>query len=125
VSWQILTPEPFLLEFVPPMTNKAAGLRVLCKALRHDGDDDDDDDDDDHGVELSDVLAFGDGTNDVEMLASVGEGVCMANGGEAARAAATRISRWAHHEDAVAHELAAICGWPDDISSISRPTPPS
>lgn len=33
-----------------------------------------------YGIEISEVMAFGDGHNDVEMLSFVGIGVCMANG---------------------------------------------
>ena len=85
-----------LLEFVPPQTDKASGLAKLCESL---------------GIGPESSLCFGDGGNDVEMLAFAGLGVAMGNAGNAAKRAATRISQWAHYEDAVAQEIAAISGW--------------
>lgn len=90
-------PEVMLLEFVPPHTNKASALARLCESMP--------------GVEQEHTLCFGDGGNDVEMLSWAGLGVAMGNAGEKAKAAATRVSEWAHHEDAVAREIAAIFGW--------------
>ena len=89
-------PEAMLLEFVPPQTDKASGLAKLCESL---------------GIGPESSLCFGDGGNDVEMLAFAGLGVAMGNAGDAAKGAATRISQWAHYEDAVAQEIAAIFGW--------------
>ncbi|QEY23299.1 Cof-type HAD-IIB family hydrolase [Neisseria animalis] len=43
------------------------------------------------GIAMQDVMAFGDGLNDVEMLQSVGFGVAMGNGAAAAKAAARHI----------------------------------
>ena len=50
------------LEFYDPRTSKAAGLAVVAERL---------------GVERARVLAFGDGNNDVPMLAWAGVGVAM------------------------------------------------
>ena len=88
--------EAMLLEFVPPQTDKASGLAKLSDGLE---------------IGQDRVLCFGDGGNDVEMLAWAGLGIAMANAGDAAKAAATRVSQWAHHEDAVAQEIAAIFEW--------------
>lgn len=44
------------------------------------------------GIGMEDVMAFGDSFNDLEMLSSVGFGVAMGNGEEAAKAAAKFIA---------------------------------
>ena len=89
-------PEAMLLEFVPPRTDKASGLAKLCESM---------------GIGPENTLCFGDGGNDREMLAFAGLGVAMGNAVDDAKGAATRISQWAHSEDAVAQEIAAIFGW--------------
>lgn len=43
------------------------------------------------GIEMKDVMAFGDNFNDVEMLQTVGFGVAMGNGEDAAKAAAKYV----------------------------------
>ena len=63
------------IEIVGPTTSKAEALETLCRRL---------------GCTPSDVIAFGDNVNDVEMLDFAGLGVCMANGTDDARAAADR-----------------------------------
>ncbi|HWV27926.1 MAG TPA: HAD family hydrolase [Aeromicrobium sp.] len=50
------------LDIAPQGVSKASGLQVLCDKL---------------GVDASDVLAVGDGNNDVEMLQWAGRGVAM------------------------------------------------
>ncbi len=47
-----------------PEVNKANGLKKLCKYLN---------------INMEDVIAFGDGENDIEMLSEVGLGVAMGN----------------------------------------------
>eukprot|EP01052_Picozoa_sp_SAG31_P040728 SAG31_NODE_5974_length_2231_cov_31.382270_2_plen_205_part_00 len=89
-------PEVMLVEFVPPQVNKASALSALRENL---------------GVPRGRTLCFGDGANDVEMLQWASLGVAMGNAGEKAKGAATRVSKWAHHEDAVAKEIAQIFGW--------------
>ena len=44
------------------------------------------------GLTREEVMAFGDGQNDVTMLQAAGTGVCMENGCPQAKAAATRIA---------------------------------
>ena len=45
-----------------------------------------------YNVDMKDVVAFGDASNDIEMLREVGTGVCMVNGHERAKAAGNRVS---------------------------------
>ncbi len=56
---------------------KGKALLALCEAL---------------GVDPAETLAFGDGSNDAEMLRAAGLGVAMANADEAVKAAADRIT---------------------------------
>lgn len=56
---------PWIIELVPPGVNKERAVRELCAQ---------------RGLDLSKVLAFGDGDNDAAMLGSVGHGVAMGNG---------------------------------------------
>ncbi|MCA9781727.1 MAG: HAD family phosphatase [Candidatus Eremiobacteraeota bacterium] len=68
--------DPLYLEFVPKGVSKAGGLALLAREL---------------GVDSQRVAAFGDGNNDVPMLAWARFGVAMAHATGAARKAATLI----------------------------------
>lgn len=94
-------PEVMLLEFVPPLVNKASALGVLSETL---------------GVVQGHTLCFGDGSNDAEMLEWAGLGVAMGNACEKAKGVASRVSEYTHHEDAVAKEIAQIFGWCGSIN---------
>lgn len=85
------------MDLAPAGVSKASGLQHVCDQL---------------GVDASDVLAIGDGRNDLEMLAWAGRGVAMGQAVEEVRAAAdavtgtvyddgaaTEISRWFPPED--------------------------
>lgn len=61
------------MEFTAAGCDKGAALSELCAAL---------------GIDASEVMAFGDGGNDVEMLRWAGQSYAMANAGPAAREAA-------------------------------------
>ena len=62
-----------MFEFVHPELSKVYGIRYYCSQ---------------HGYSTSEAAAFGDTTNDIEMLKECGTGVCMCNGTEDARQAA-------------------------------------
>ena len=55
-------------EFINRKYDKGRGVRRIAEAL---------------GVPLADTVGFGDSMNDLEMIETVGTGVCMANGSEA------------------------------------------
>lgn len=55
---------PYFLELVPPGVNKGSALRWLARRL---------------GVERDELMACGDGGNDLELLRAAGVGVAMAN----------------------------------------------
>jgi hydroxymethylpyrimidine pyrophosphatase-like HAD family hydrolase len=61
------SPPPFFIELLPPKISKGAGLLSLVKTLE---------------IEASDVLAFGDGDNDLEFVREAGHGCAMLNATE-------------------------------------------
>lgn len=80
---------PTFMEILPLGVHKAGGLEKVLEIL---------------GYEKEQMMAFGDGGNDIEMLAFAGLGVAMANGSEAARAAADYVTA-SNDEDGVALAL--------------------
>lgn len=69
--------EPFFIEVVPEGLDKAAAIAELIKKL---------------GIEQSETMAFGDGFNDVSMVAYAGMGVAMSNGCDKIKEVADRIA---------------------------------
>lgn len=69
--------------------NKGDAVTALCRHL---------------GFSQENVMAFGDGGNDVSMLASTGYGICMANGCSEAKAAAKYLTD-SSDEDGVASAI--------------------
>lgn len=78
------------LDLAPEGVTKASGLEVVCERL---------------GVDRADVLALGDGTNDLEMLAWAGRGVAMGDASLPVVEAADDQTG-SVYEDGVATELA-------------------
>ena len=72
---------PRFYELTPKNINKSSGLRQACLLL---------------GIDPSEVVAFGDGDNDVEMLKFAGMGVAMGNALPVAKAAANKVTL--HHD---------------------------
>lgn len=64
------------VDLLPTGASKTDGIRSVVEAL---------------GWDMADVMAFGDGLNDVEMLSEVGFGVAMGNGEQAAKEAAKYV----------------------------------
>lgn len=81
------------IEILHPGTSKAAALEHLCTVL---------------GVSRSEVLAFGDNVNDVEMLQFAGLGVAMGNASPEAREVADLITA-SRDEDGIAEVLERLC----------------
>lgn len=81
--------EPFFIELVPKGIDKAASLQTLC---------------DQKGISPQDMIACGDGFNDISMIKFAGVGVAMANGQEPVRKAADYITL-SNEEDGVAHVI--------------------
>jgi HAD superfamily hydrolase (TIGR01484 family) len=77
------------LDLSPVGVHKASGVAEVCDRL---------------GVDRADVLAIGDGRNDIELLDWAGRGVAMGQAVEEVRAAADDVTA-AVHEDGAALEL--------------------
>lgn len=73
---------------------KGRALRALCEAL---------------GVPIGESLAFGDGSNDIELLRAAGLGVAMANADAGVKAAADRVTL-SNEEAGVAHTIYELLG---------------
>ncbi|MDG3003596.1 Cof-type HAD-IIB family hydrolase [Paludisphaera mucosa] len=99
---QVLTTitEPWSLEFSAPDANKRDGVAALAHHL---------------GVPREAVLAFGDGNNDVEMLAWAGMGVAMPHGRPAAHAAARIIAPEGDRESALARGVDQVLRHRDGV----------
>ena len=73
---EVFTSQAHLLEALPPGSSKGAGLKWLL---------------DDLGLDPAQVMAIGDGDNDIEMLQLVGLGVAMANATDALKQVADYV----------------------------------
>ena len=78
----------YLFEYVDPRINKGYGIKKLC---------------DHFGTERKHVVAFGDDSNDIEMLMASGCGVCMKNGRDTVKEIADYVSEYTNEENAIAH----------------------
>lgn len=91
-------PMPGFLNLTPPGYSKASGIDILCEAL---------------GIGLDQVVTFGDGGNDLEMIAHVPNGVAVAGAvPEVAAAARWHIGRCEDEAVAQAIEALARGEWP-------------
>jgi uncharacterized protein (TIGR00369 family) len=79
--------EPYFLELVPLNTDKAKSLDMLVKDLK---------------ITKNEVIAVGDGFNDLSMIEYAGLGVAMANAQEPVKACADYVTL-SNDEDGVAH----------------------
>lgn len=81
--------EPFFIELVPLGVDKAASLAKLCEIL---------------GCTKEDMIACGDGFNDISMIEFAGLGVAMENAQKPVKRVADYITR-SNEEDGVAHVI--------------------
>lgn len=91
----VVNTEHEMLEFLSPQANKALATQALTARL---------------GIGREQVLAFGDGNNDVPLLEWAGMSVAMAHGREAAKRAAKKISPPGPPETAVARSMEELLG---------------
>ena len=89
------THKQFYVEVLNPVVNKGFALKKLCSEVLM--------------INHQEVIAFGDGENDLEMLEHAGHSICVKNACEKAKLVAKKVSDLTNHEDAVAHELVKIC----------------
>ena len=127
------SPFPFFVEFLRPGTNKGSAVEKLIQYLskleaekrRKKGEKKEEGGDNNAEVKvevevevevginqsgeqyysLERTIAFGDGENDAEMLSTVGFGVAMVNGRDAAKQAAKAVSSFSNDNDGVARYL--------------------
>ena len=81
--------KPIYIECVAPGVDKGGALQALAQDL---------------GIPREEILAFGDGQNDLEMLRFAGLGYAMGNAGERVRAQAPRVAP-SNDEDGVAQVI--------------------
>jgi Cof subfamily protein (haloacid dehalogenase superfamily) len=77
-----------LYEYMDPAINKGFGIEKIAEH---------------YGVNIDNVLVFGDANNDIPMLEKAGTSVVMKNGTPEAKAAGTIVSDYTNDEDALAH----------------------
>lgn len=82
-----------MFEFVHPELSKVYGIKYYCSQ---------------HGYSIDEAVAFGDTTNDIEMIKECGIGVCMCNGTNDAKEAADIITKYSNDENGLAIELERI-----------------
>lgn len=79
--------QAIMMEFCDSRINKAYAMKKFCQM---------------HDIDMSEVVAFGDTTNDNEMLQEAGLGVCLANGSSDTKAIADVITKYPCDEDGLA-----------------------
>jgi len=89
----VVNTEHEMLEFLNPSANKALATQALAAKL---------------GIAREEVLAFGDGNNDVPLLQWAGLSVAMAHGRDSAKASAKMMSPPGPAETAVARSLEVL-----------------
>ena len=77
-----------LYEYVDPAINKGFGIQKICEHF---------------GITPDHVVAFGDASNDKEMIEYVGCGVAMQNASDDIKAVADVVSEYTNEQDALAH----------------------
>ena len=66
-----------MVEFMDPRVNKGVAMKAFCE---------------NNDIPLSEVMAFGDAENDVEMMKAAGWSVCLKNGRKAALEVADAVT---------------------------------
>ena len=84
---KLIRTSPGAMEFVPAQANKFYALKKYC---------------DRYAIPIEETAAFGDTTNDNEMIEGAGLGVCMANGTDDTKALADVITEYPASEDGFA-----------------------
>lgn len=85
--------DPHLMEFTSPRATKATGLAAVA---------------DHYGIARDQVLAFGDGNNDVPMLGWAGLGIAMSHASPNAKAAADAVAPAGDPETSLARAVEAV-----------------
>lgn len=88
--------QPTLLELQDPKINKGVALRAIAQ---------------NHQWAPEDIIAFGDASNDNEMLRAAGLGICLCNGLPDTKASADELTQYDNEQDGLARYL--IARFPD------------
>ena len=86
----VVRSSPILCEVMSGAASKAEGVRVVCRHF---------------GVDPAEAVAFGDGRNDMDMLAAVPESYAMANVPDEVKRAAAHVTRFPNAENGLARTL--------------------
>jgi len=86
----VIRTDPEFLEFLDPSVNKGCGVAKLAEI---------------RGMTMANVLAMGDGENDVQMIGAAGFGVAVANAFPEVKAVAKAVTRNDNDNDAVAEAI--------------------
>lgn len=84
------SPHPFFVEFLVHGVCKGHSVKLLCEHM---------------GVKAEEIVAFGDGDNDKEMLQFAGVGVAMKNAKYVLKEVADVVLEWSNDEEGVAAQL--------------------
>ncbi|MFF4588387.1 HAD family hydrolase [Streptomyces sp. NPDC001388] len=98
-----------VVEILPPGTDKGTGLARAAALL---------------GIDLADVVAFGDMPNDIPLLGRAGHGVAMANGHWSLKVVADELAPH-HDDDGVARVLERLTGLGAAGDGAAVPVQPS
>jgi Cof subfamily protein (haloacid dehalogenase superfamily) len=99
----VIVTDDWFLEFSSPGATKASGVSAVARSM---------------GIDAHEVLAFGDGNNDVPMLRWAGLGVAMSHARPSAKAAARMVAPDGDPETSFARAVAGVLH-----ASASRRTP--
>ena len=83
----VLISKPYFLEILPANCGKGEALEFLCGRL---------------GINMKDVMAFGDSMNDESMIVKCGLSVAMSNGLDKIKEAAAYVTRLTNDQDGIA-----------------------
>lgn len=89
-SWKAFKTQTTMLEFCDPLINKGFALKEYGKR---------------YGILTEEIMAFGDMTNDNELLETAGWGVCLKNGAEDTKACADAVTEYTNNEDGLGNYL--------------------
>lgn len=82
--------QPTMMEFQDARISKAVAMKTFCE---------------EHGIAMDEVMAFGDTTNDNEMLKEAGWGVCLSQGSADTIACADAVTDFSNDEDGMGRYL--------------------
>lgn len=89
-DWQIIGTFPGTVEIFKKGIDKGSGMKKYCE---------------DQGIDIQNVIAFGDNENDNTMLEDCGWGVCLKDGSDGTKAVADAITDYGCEEGGVGHYL--------------------